>query len=79
MIKIDLFDAKTHFSDLLKRVQRGEEIIITNRGKSVAKLTSCKEDTSNSELFIKRIKKISKGQLSSLSEIKSMKEEGSRF
>ncbi len=76
MIKIGSFEAKTYFSNLIKRVQKGEEILITNRGKPVAKLTSCREDGPNPELFIKKIKEISKGQCCSLGEIKSMKNEG---
>lgn len=32
------FEAKTHFSALLMRVERGEEIAITRRGKPVARL-----------------------------------------
>jgi prevent-host-death family protein len=30
------FDAKTHFSKLLDRVSKGEEILITRRGKATA-------------------------------------------
>ncbi len=33
------FDAKTHLSDLLDRVEAGEEIVITRRGKPVARLS----------------------------------------
>jgi prevent-host-death family protein len=32
------FAAKTHLSDLLERAEAGEEIVITRRGKPVAKL-----------------------------------------
>jgi prevent-host-death family protein len=32
------FEAKTHFAQLLVRVERGEEITITRRGKAVARL-----------------------------------------
>lgn len=35
---ITAFDAKTHFSKLLERASRGEEILITRRGKPAAKL-----------------------------------------
>ena len=38
MAEIGAFEAKTHFSKLLERVQRGEEITVTLRGKPVAKL-----------------------------------------
>ncbi|MFV9873620.1 MAG: type II toxin-antitoxin system Phd/YefM family antitoxin, partial [Rickettsia slovaca] len=35
---ITAFDAKTHFSKLLDRVSKGEEILITKRGKAAAKI-----------------------------------------
>jgi prevent-host-death family protein len=35
---VDAFEAKTHFSQLLHRVERGEEITITRRGRAVARL-----------------------------------------
>lgn len=38
MTSIGAFEAKTHFSQLLERVERGEEILITRRGKAVARL-----------------------------------------
>lgn len=33
-----LFDAKTHLSELVARVERGEEVVITRHNKPVAKL-----------------------------------------
>lgn len=79
MIKIGSFEAKTHFSNLLKRVTNGEEIFITNRGKIVAKLTSYEEEGPDPELFIKRIKEFSKGRNCSLEEINKMKEGGRKY
>ena len=38
METIGAFDAKTHLSELLQRVERGEEITITRHGKPVARL-----------------------------------------
>jgi prevent-host-death family protein len=35
---IGSFEAKTHFARLLERVEQGEEIVITRRGKPVARL-----------------------------------------
>ena len=79
MIKIGSFEAKTHFSDILKRVKKGEEILITNRGKIVAKLISYEERGPNPKLFIKRIKEFSKSRRCSLKEINEMKEEGRKY
>ena len=36
--KVGAFEAKTKFSELLDRVERGEEIIITRHGKPVARI-----------------------------------------
>jgi prevent-host-death family protein len=35
---IGLFEAKTHLSELIARVQAGEEVVITRHNKPVAKL-----------------------------------------
>lgn len=35
---VGAFEAKTHLSELLQRVERGEEITITRHGKAVARL-----------------------------------------
>lgn len=44
MIEIGAFDAKTHLSALLDKVARGEEILITKRGRPVARLVSAAKD-----------------------------------
>ncbi len=38
MQEVGLFEAKTHLSKLVKQASAGEEIIITQRGKPMAKL-----------------------------------------
>jgi len=38
MTTVGAFAAKTHFSALLERVARGEEIVITRHGRPVARL-----------------------------------------
>ncbi len=35
---VGAYDAKTHLAELLDRVQRGEQIIITRHGKPIARL-----------------------------------------
>ena len=40
MDSINLADAKTHLSELVDRVEAGDSIDITRRGKPVARLTS---------------------------------------
>ena len=38
MFKVNVHEAKTHFSKLLARVVNGEEIIIAKAGKAIARL-----------------------------------------
>ena len=40
MIQVNIHEAKTHLSRLLAQVAAGEEVVIANCGKPVAKLTS---------------------------------------
>ena len=44
MATVGAFEAKTHFSALLERAQRGEQIVITKHGKPVAKLVRIDPD-----------------------------------
>ncbi len=43
MIEVGAFEAKTHLSSLLDKVSRGEEILITKRGKAVARLVPAEQ------------------------------------
>lgn len=45
MKTVAAFEAKTHFSALLDRVEGGEEIVITRHGKPVAKLVAADRPT----------------------------------
>ncbi|HEY2382998.1 MAG TPA: type II toxin-antitoxin system prevent-host-death family antitoxin [Terriglobia bacterium] len=38
MAKVTAFEAKTHFGDLLDRVSKGEEIVITRHDRPVARI-----------------------------------------
>jgi prevent-host-death family protein len=40
MKAVQLHEAKTHLSDLIERVQRGEEVFISKYGKIVAKIVA---------------------------------------
>jgi prevent-host-death family protein len=40
MITVGAFEAKTKLSELLDRVERGEEVLITRHGKNVARLVA---------------------------------------
>lgn len=41
MIEVGSYDAKTRLPELLRRVEAGEEVIITRHGKPIAKVVQC--------------------------------------
>ncbi len=43
MRQVNIHEAKTHFSKLIKEVQNGDEIIIAKGNKPIAKLTSIEQ------------------------------------
>lgn len=49
MITLGAFEAKTYLSQILERIERGEEFIITRYGKPVARMIRC-TDGGNSVL-----------------------------
>jgi prevent-host-death family protein len=42
--EIESYEARVHFSDLLRRVEKGEEFLVTVRGTPVASLTGVKRE-----------------------------------
>lgn len=80
MFSIGAFEAKTHLSDLLRRVSEGETIEITKRGIPIAvltpPLTRSKKDPRRAAEEIRRARKGCK--LGGIS-IKELIEEGRRY
>ena len=60
---VGAYEAKTHLSELLEKVEAGEEITITKHGAPVAKLVPVKREASREEraAAIARIQKLSSG------------------
>ncbi len=50
------FDAKTHFSDVLNRVENGETITITRHGRPVAKIVP--EDQHNRDRVLDAVRRL---------------------
>jgi len=61
MTNVGAFEAKTHLSDLLDRVERGERFTITRHGKAVAQLAPVNEnrDIVRIEAAIARLQQLS--------------------
>jgi prevent-host-death family protein len=49
-MQIGVFEAKTRLSELLERVERGEDVVITRRGAPIARLSSLASLPSRSHL-----------------------------
>jgi len=62
MDSVSTFDAKNKLSALLERVERGEEIVITRRGRAVAKLVPAtgNGDKETVRSAIRELKKLSR-------------------
>jgi prevent-host-death family protein len=60
---VGAYEAKTHLSELLEKVEAGEEITITKHGAPVAKLVPVKKEASPEERVaaIERIHKLASG------------------
>ena len=57
---VGAYEAKTHLSELLEKVEAGEEIVITKHGAPVAKLVPVRKEASAEEraAAIRRIQKL---------------------
>jgi prevent-host-death family protein len=77
MEQIGTHEAKTRLSELLAKVRKGHEFLITNRGEPVARLIpASKLDQSKIRLAIKEIKEIKKRNRLNGLEIRDMIDEG---
>jgi prevent-host-death family protein len=79
MASVGAFEAKTHFSSLLERVEKGEHIIITRHGKPVAKLVPATGiDAQVVDETIAQLKDFAKGQTLGGLSVRELREEGRR-
>lgn len=77
---IGAYEAKTHLSELLEKVEAGEEITITKHGAPVAKLVPVKKRASPEERIaaIERIEKLASGLSLRGLKVKDLLSEGRR-
>jgi len=77
---VGAYEAKTHFSELLEKVEAGEEITITKHGAPVAKLVPIKKEASAEERVaaIQRIQMLGRGLSLGGLKIKDLISEGRR-
>jgi len=77
---IGAYEAKTHLSELLEKVEAGEEITITKHGAPVAKLVPVRKEASLEEraAAIARIQRLASGLSLEGLKIKDLIREGRR-
>ena len=77
---VGAYEAKTHLSELLEKVEAGEEITITTHGAPVAKLVPVKKRASPQERIaaIERIEKLASGLSLRGLKVKDLLSEGRR-
>ena len=77
---VGAYEAKTHLSELLERVEAGEEITITKHGAPIARLVPVKKEASAEERLaaIERIQKLALGLSLGGLKVKDLIREGRR-
>ena len=75
---IGMFEAKTHLAEIIKRVENGEEICLTNRNKPVAMVVPIKDyKQKKKEEYFERLREMTKiSPAISIEEVIDMRDEG---
>jgi len=76
---VGVFEAKTHLSALLDRVEQGDEVTITRHGRPVARLVPVRDfDREEAKVLIERLLSEAKasGARATFEEIKAWRDEG---
>lgn len=77
MRTVGAFEAKTRLSELLDRVERGEEVLITRHGKPVAKLVQA-PDPARARAAAQKLKELRVGSSLGGLSWKELRDEGRR-
>lgn len=81
MIAIQSNEVKTHFAEVLRKVESGQEVGITRHGKLIAKLLPCGveiTESSNKISAIQKLKAFRKHKLPAGETLADWREEGRR-
>jgi len=79
MIEVGAFEAKTKLSSLLEKVSQGEEVLITRRGKAVARLVSAAQaERSQFGATVKQLLALRKGVKFGKLDWKTLRDDGRR-
>ena len=78
MTEIGAYEAKTHLSELLARVMKGEQIVITKHGAPIAYLVPAGSRKSEASEVIRGIRELRKGIKLKGHRLKDLIEDGRR-
>lgn len=78
-ITVGVFDAKTRLSELLERVNAGEEVIITKRGHAIARLVAMDDGSSAVEAALAALFEVRARALPGTETIRELIDEGRRW
>jgi prevent-host-death family protein len=79
MVEVGAFEAKTHLSNLLDQVERGETVVITRHGKPVARLVPMTGSSMDDrQRAIEQLKELRKGQTLGALSIRELIDHGRR-
>lgn len=79
MTTIGAFAAKTHLSEIFKKVLKGEEFVVTKHGAPIARITPVRHSQKEPLSFISQMKSFRQGRKVSRKDVRAMIEEGRRF
>jgi prevent-host-death family protein len=80
MAEVSAYEAKTHFSQLLARAEKGERIVITKHGRQVAALVPLKQEPARSfEEVLRSVAEIRKGNRLDGISIRELIDEGRKW
>jgi prevent-host-death family protein len=78
-ITVGVFDAKTRLSELLDKVNAGEEVIITKRGHAIARLVAMDDGSSAVEAALAALLEVRARALPGTETIRELIDEGRRW
>jgi prevent-host-death family protein len=79
MITVGAFDAETNLSNLLDKVEAGEEVVITRHGKPVARLVSAGQiDRARASDAVEKLRELRKGSTLGGMDWKELRDAGRR-
>jgi prevent-host-death family protein len=79
MTRVGIYEAKTHLSELIARVEAGETVEITRHGKAVARLAPAIEVRKRSlDEVQEEMRKFRRGRHATVEEILEWRDEGRR-